>query len=89
MPLQPEFVQQFFMVDAASAVHSLHHVPLLYIEAGTDKSVEKYHVARYKEERSTSSAMTRHICLSNSDHEFSDREEQEVVLQETCKWFTG
>lgn len=87
VPLNPDFIRQFAALQTREELQKLEKVPLLHIQGENDKSIEKYHVEQYEALRKPVACETKFIQLLKSDHEFSDPQEQESILQETVAWF--
>lgn len=83
-----DFFKQLFNIKMEEELKGLSHAPLLHIHGEQDKIVDIYHAHDYQRLRKQAIAETKFIRLPHSDHDFSHPEEQELALQETCKWFT-
>lgn len=81
-----EFLTQFFNLDLHSELESLKDIPLLHIHGEKDNVVKIEHAKDFEKARA-GLGNTRFIHLPNSDHDFSDAQEQSIIVQETCKWF--
>lgn len=85
--LNKDFISQFSTYNAVKALASLDHIPIQVITATEDRSLEKYHKEQY-ERLMKSRDHSECFCLQKSDHDFSDIEEQQVVLNFAKQWFT-
>ncbi|MDR3623885.1 MAG: alpha/beta hydrolase [Chlamydiales bacterium] len=81
------FYEEFFMIDIEPELQALGRTPLLHIHGQKDSIVSQEHQEKYKSWRKEASAANKFITLSEIDHSFSDRKEQQMMLQETTKWF--
>ena len=86
--LNNDFLAQFSALKMQEIMPSLSHTPLLYVQAIKDTSVEQYHADQYAAARRVADAKTQFLTFPNSDHEFSDCNEQATILQETVNWLT-
>lgn len=80
------FLEEFFKIDIESELKSLQKIPLFHIHGVLDQVV-KIEQAREYERVRNGLPNTRFLQLPNTDHDFSDREEQTQAIQETCKWY--
>lgn len=80
------FLSQFFKLDMKKAIENLDAIPLLHIQALQDATVSEEHAQAYRRVREEKPD-SRFIKLPNSDHDFSDPEDQQMAIQETCMWF--
>lgn len=81
-----EFLKQFFKLDLDRQLAELKHIPLLHIHGEQDHIVKIEHAREFERAR-TGLDNTRFIQLSKCDHDFSDPLEQQIAIQETCKWY--
>lgn len=82
----PRFLQQFFQVQTREELNALKELPLLHIEAAKDEVVKHSHGEAYRVARE--GLPTRYIQLMNSDHDFSNAEDQAMAIKETSQWFS-
>ena len=71
-------------VQTIKELEKLSQVPLLHIYSENDKSVGHYHQEQYQLHTKGS---LQSVILHASDHDFSERGEQETAIQETLNWF--
>ncbi|MBA3721647.1 MAG: alpha/beta fold hydrolase [Parachlamydiaceae bacterium] len=81
-----QFLRQFFQLDMEKELMSLEKIPLLHIEADRDSIVKGEHGKAYRSIRQQSDN-THFIQLENSDHDFSDFNDQIIAVRETCQWY--
>jgi len=81
-----EFLKQFFQVDLKKELSRMVHIPLLHIHGQQDEFVEFEQSLEY-EKACEKYTKTRFIQLPHSNHDFSDEEERETTISETCHWF--
>lgn len=86
-PLSKECIAQFTTLDAAKPLSTLTHVPLLIMQGGNDQTLGNYHFEQYLQHRKGIIA-TENVHLPLSDHEFSNIDEQQTLLQKTTSWFS-
>lgn len=81
-----KFLEQFFKLKLEDEIKALKKIPLLHVEAQKDRVVNQehgqaYHMARDGIEN------TRFVLLPNSDHDFSDFNDQLLAINETSQWY--
>jgi uncharacterized protein len=81
------FLQEFIKMDLNQSVRELGHVPMLHIHGELDTTVTTEHCVCFEQWRKEASAKNRFIRLPESDHRFSNLDEQQTLLQETLDWF--
>lgn len=81
-----QFLKQFFELNIQAELNHLKHVPLLHIQGELDRIVKIEHAEEYKKVRNGIDN-SRFILLPKSDHDFSNRLEQQIAIQETCQWY--
>lgn len=81
------FFQELFKMRMEDELEALHDIPLLHIHGEKDGIVVVEHAENYVKFRAKSKAKTKFIRLPLSDHDFSEPKEQQVAIEETCKWF--
>jgi len=81
------FVEQFFAMRLEENIKRLGHLPLIHFHGEQDTKVNLQHAAYYEKYRSDATAPSRFIRLANSDHDFDDVKDQELLLDETSRWF--
>lgn len=81
-----EFLSQFFKLDIEKELAGLKHIPLLHIHGARDAVVKIEHAKEYEKAR-IGLDNTRFVQLPQSDHDFSDPQEQMTAIQETCQWY--
>lgn len=82
-----KFLRQFFALKIEKDLMSLNALPLLHIHGEKDDQVNILHADEYSNCRRQALAQTKMIRLPNSDHDFSDLQEQALAIEETWKWF--
>ncbi len=81
-----DFLSQFFSIDIKKEMDTLINIPLLHIHGGKDKIVKVDHAKDYENARN-GIKNSRFIFLKDSDHDFSNLDEQKIAIEETCQWF--
>lgn len=81
-----EFLSQFFTLDIGKELESLVNVPLLHLHGSKDEVIKLEQAKEYEAAR-RGVANSRFLVLPSSDHDFSDAEERELAIRETCQWF--
>lgn len=81
-----EFLKQFFQINLQTELHQLNHVPLLHIHGTQDEVVKIDHASAYQQFLGTNGS-SRFIQLPKSNHDFSDENERQIAMKETCQWF--
>ena len=81
-----EFLTQFFQLDLQKELENLKHIPLLHIHGEQDHVVKMEHARDFEKAR-VGLENTRFLQLPKSDHDFSDFQEQAIVIQETSEWY--
>lgn len=81
------FFQQLFRMQMEEELEALHEIPFLHIHGEKDAIVVIDHANKYAKFREKAIARTKFLRLPRSDHDFSDPQEQQIALEETCKWF--
>lgn len=81
-----EFLNQFFKLDIEKELEGLRHIPLLHIHGAQDRIVRIEHAQEYEKAR-VGVDHTRFVKLPQSDHDFSDPQEQAIAIRETCQWY--
>jgi fermentation-respiration switch protein FrsA (DUF1100 family) len=84
--LHPEFIRQFRSYSAPDALSALRSIPLLVIQGEKDQTIGRYHIEQYALLRE-GIQNTVILTLANTDHEFSDVEEQKMALEKTIAFF--
>jgi uncharacterized protein len=80
------FFQQLFSLRMEEELVALDKTAMLHIHGEKDAQVAIEHADQYMRLRQKSLGQTKFIRLPNSDHDFSYYEEQQIAIQETCKW---
>lgn len=83
--LGEEFIEQFAALNTARAMATLESTPMLIIKAGRDEVLTSYHYEQYLAHRKNCPT-TKTQELAHSSHDFSNREEQEVLLELTTQF---
>lgn len=86
-PLNHTFLKQFVALDTAAALQKLGSLPFFHIQSINDQVIKPYHGEQYKKVRAETKAPSQFVELSRSDHDFSDVEEQKILLTTTTEWF--
>jgi alpha/beta superfamily hydrolase len=81
-----QFLKEFFNIKMQDELAGLNNLPLLHIHGEQDTVVSIDHAEGYKQVRQIES-LTRFVRLPKSDHDFSDFDEQKIILMETCQWY--
>ena len=81
------FVQQLFGMNLGNDMRRLENVPLLHFHGAHDKTVLLEHAKNFEKVREGSTTQTTFVKLPNSDHDFTDAEDQTRLLKESCQWF--
>ena len=81
------FFKEFFSFDMQKNLNQLSSVPMLLIHGHEDQIVHFNHAELYLQNRLNAPARTRLIQLPHSDHHFSNMEERNQAVAETCQWF--
>lgn len=81
-----EFLKQFFKLDMDRELEGLRNIPLLHIHGALDQIVKIEHALDFEKARQGLDN-TRFIQLPRCDHDFSDPQEQEIAIKETCQWY--
>jgi alpha/beta superfamily hydrolase len=81
-----EFLYQFFNFNLTHELEELKHVPLLHIHGVNDQIVKLEQAQAYEFARKDV-VNSCFIQLNKSDHDFTDEEEQHLVIQKTCEWY--
>ncbi len=81
-----EFLSQFFELNLWHELQMLQNVPLLHIHGEQDQIVKIEHAKDFEKARS-GIENTQFLKLPKSGHDFSDIQEQNIAIQETCRWF--
>lgn len=82
-----EFYKQLFSMNLENDIANLNHLPMMIIHGSQDNMVKTDHSEEILKKRLQASGQTKFIQLPNSDHHFSDLEEREIALAETCSWY--
>lgn len=82
----PAFLEEFFRFDLEKELRSSAHIPLLHIHGDQDTVVTVEHARDFENARS-GAGRSRFVHLPRSDHDFSDKEERDLVIEETVQWF--
>lgn len=81
------FFQELFKMRMDQELEALHNIPFLHIHGEKDAIVVLEHAKKYAKFREKSIALSKFLRLPKSDHDFSDPQEQQIAIDETCKWF--
>lgn len=82
-----DFFREFFSMKLEKELHLLDSVPMLLIHGSHDTIVRPDHSKSYLNNRSGVSSETKYIELPKSDHHFSNLNERDLAVKETCRWF--
>jgi pimeloyl-ACP methyl ester carboxylesterase len=82
-----EFFEDFFEIDFHALVMEANHVPMLHIHGDKDCIVPVTHSLLFENWRKKSSMPTEFLKLPNTDHNFSNFIEQQILISKTVKWF--
>lgn len=80
------FLTQFFKIDMTKTLDHLREVPLLHIHGERDQSVTIDHADGFKQARA-GIEHSKFINLPKGDHDFSNRDEQMIAIEESVKWY--
>lgn len=83
-----EFLTQFFKFNLNHELPELKHIPILLLHGSQDQLVTVEHAQAFEKARE-GIEHSRFIYLPKGDHDFSDSEEQKIVIEETVKWFVN
>lgn len=82
-----QFLKEFFNLNLHETLRRLGPLPLLHIQGACDTTVGADHQQAYQQARKGMEEATRFLWLPKSDHDFSDAEERQILIQETYQWF--
>jgi len=83
----PKFFSELFSMNMEEYLQHLKKIPMLHIHGERDNVITTQHADRYVNARSVGESVNKFIRLPQSDHDFSDTQEQIVALNETSQWF--
>lgn len=83
----PKFFSELFSMNIEDHLKHLKKVPMLHIHGEQDDVITIQHADRYVKARKTEESINKFIRLPQSDHDFSDTQEQALALEETSQWF--
>lgn len=81
------FYSSFFNLNLEKPLKELKDVPLLHIHSLNDDRVGMEHAEGFEQARKEASAETRWVRLNKCNHDFSNAEERELLIDECAKWF--
>lgn len=81
-----EFLNQFFALDLKKELIKLKDIPLLHIHGKKDQVVKIEHTKEYEKVRNGLDN-SHFVYLAESDHDFSNLQEQKIAIEETVQWF--
>ncbi len=87
LPLSKECITQFSSLTSAGPLEKLKNTPMLIVHAGQDEILGSYHFQKYRDHRGD--VNTEYLELSKSNHDFSDSNEQQLLLDRTTSFFRG
>jgi uncharacterized protein len=82
-----EFYKQLFSMNLDKDIANLSALPMMIIHGNQDHMVKPDHSEQILKNRLHASGKTKFIQLPNSDHHFSDLDEREIAVAETCAWY--
>lgn len=84
--LSQECITQLTTLSAKESLVSVATMPLFIAHGGQDERLGMYHYEQYLSNRQTI-GLVEALFLPQSDHEFSNVDEQSVLLDATSSWF--
>jgi len=81
------YMKQFAALNTREPLQKLANMPFFHIQSTNDQVIKPYHVEQYKQGREAATSPSQFVELSKSDHDFSDKEEQQILLTTTTEWF--
>lgn len=81
-----EFFKQFFSLNVSTSLKSLKETPLLHIHSLKDSRVELEQAKQYEAIRQHALAESKWVRLEKCDHDFSNFEERNIVIEEVIAW---
>lgn len=85
--LHPEFLKEFRTLSCVESLKAIPEIPLAIIHGKKDETLKQFHYENYLAIRKQANAKTLGSLLPNSDHDFNDPEEQELLLKASTDWF--
>lgn len=82
------FFCQLFSINMEEEIKALDQIPFLLIHGELDVVVSIAHAQHYVNLRRHAKGKNKFIWLPQSDHDFSQPQEQQIAINETCHWFT-
>lgn len=86
-PVNRTLMSEFFAIDLEKELQHVAEVPLLHFHGHQDIMVDLAHAEQYQKVREQASALSRFVLLDHSGHDLEDPGDQDILLEETTKWF--
>jgi pimeloyl-ACP methyl ester carboxylesterase len=85
--LSDSCLEELCALDVDRPLGQVAQVPVLLLQGAKDELLGNFHYENYQERRQKMRPLTEFVFLPNSNHEFDDFADQEIIVQKTALFF--